>query len=159
MRPCDSVAGTRCTRCTPPSYLRCAQTPCGGVGRVALDGDLHVLVAAEVALGALEELGLPALRLGVVQVHAQQVGGEQRRLSAPPSPTLISMITSRPSSGSRGISRRRSFSWRAASSSLEAGHLVGERLVLRGQLAGGREVVAQLLPGACRPRRCGSSSA
>ena len=30
MRPCDSVAGTRCTRCTPPSYLRCAQTPCAG---------------------------------------------------------------------------------------------------------------------------------
>src|SRR5690606_15232417 len=30
MRPCDSVAGTRCTRCTPPSYFRCAQTPCEG---------------------------------------------------------------------------------------------------------------------------------
>ena len=27
MRPCDSVAGTRCTRCTPPSYFSCAQTP------------------------------------------------------------------------------------------------------------------------------------
>ena len=22
MRPCDSVTGTRCTRCTPPSYLK-----------------------------------------------------------------------------------------------------------------------------------------
>ena len=30
MRPCDSVAGTRWTRWTPPSYFRCAQTPCAG---------------------------------------------------------------------------------------------------------------------------------
>jgi hypothetical protein len=30
MRPCDSVAGTRCTRCTPPSYFSEAQTPCAG---------------------------------------------------------------------------------------------------------------------------------
>src|SRR5690606_22452616 len=30
MRPCDSVTGTRCTRCTPPSYLRWAHTPCDG---------------------------------------------------------------------------------------------------------------------------------
>ena len=22
MRPCDSVSGTRCTRCVPPSYLK-----------------------------------------------------------------------------------------------------------------------------------------
>ncbi len=82
MRPCDSVAGTRCTRCTPPSYLRCAQTPCGGVGRVALDRELHVLDAAEVARGLLDDLGLPLLRLGVVQVHAQQVAGEERGLCA-----------------------------------------------------------------------------
>ena len=27
MRPCDSVTGTRCTRCTPPSYFSRAQTP------------------------------------------------------------------------------------------------------------------------------------
>jgi hypothetical protein len=26
MRPCDSVAGTRCTRCTPPSHLRLEYT-------------------------------------------------------------------------------------------------------------------------------------
>jgi hypothetical protein len=28
MRPCASVAGTRCTRCTPDSYLRKLKTPC-----------------------------------------------------------------------------------------------------------------------------------
>ncbi len=30
MRPWDSVAGTRCTRCTPPSYFSRAQTPWPG---------------------------------------------------------------------------------------------------------------------------------
>ena len=41
-----------------------------------------VLVAAEVGLGGVESLGLPALPLGVAQVHPQQVAGEQRRLVA-----------------------------------------------------------------------------
>jgi len=27
MRPCDSVTGTRCTRCTPPSHFSRDQTP------------------------------------------------------------------------------------------------------------------------------------
>ena len=30
MRPADSVTGTRCTRCTPPSYFSRAQTPSSG---------------------------------------------------------------------------------------------------------------------------------
>ena len=30
MRPCASVVGTRCTRCTPDSYFNCEYTfPCG----------------------------------------------------------------------------------------------------------------------------------
>src|SRR3712207_8361266 len=41
-----------------------------------------VLVAAEVAGLGVEDLGLPALPLGVAQVHPQQVAGEQRRLLA-----------------------------------------------------------------------------
>ena len=32
MRPCDSVTGMRCTRCTPPSYFRLAHTPSSGAG-------------------------------------------------------------------------------------------------------------------------------
>ena len=32
MRPCDSVTGTRCTRCTPPSNFSRAQTPSAGAG-------------------------------------------------------------------------------------------------------------------------------
>ena len=62
-------------------------------------------------------------------------------LSAPPSPPLISMITSRASSGSRGISSRRSFSCGVAEPLLERRDLVGERLVLLGELARGLEVV------------------
>ena len=47
-------------------------------GAARLDRDGDVLVAAEVALLGLEHLGLPAAALGIAQVHAQQVGGEQR---------------------------------------------------------------------------------
>ena len=34
-RPCDSVTGTRCTRCTPPSNFSRAQTPSAGAVRPA----------------------------------------------------------------------------------------------------------------------------
>ncbi len=56
----------------------------GRVGRRAarLHRDLDVLVAAEVGVGRLQDLRLPAAALGVPQVHAQQVAGEQRRLLA-----------------------------------------------------------------------------
>jgi hypothetical protein len=53
------------------------------VGRVAaLHGELDVLVAAELALGRADELGLPAALLGVAGVHPDQVAGEQRALVA-----------------------------------------------------------------------------
>ncbi len=80
MRPCDSVAGTRCTRCTPPSYFSRAQTAWSGRAGADRDGDrLH---AAEIGRLVVEHLGRPALPLGVAQVHPQQVAGEQRRLLA-----------------------------------------------------------------------------
>jgi hypothetical protein len=41
-----------------------------------------VLEAAEVALGPVQQLGPPAPPLGVAQVHAQQITGEQRGLLA-----------------------------------------------------------------------------
>ena len=54
-----------------------------GLGRaLGLHRDGHRLVAAEVGLGGVEHLGLPAAPLGVPGVHAQQVAGEQRRLLA-----------------------------------------------------------------------------
>ncbi|CPU65506.1 Uncharacterised protein [Mycobacteroides abscessus] len=45
MRPCDSVTGTRWTRCTPPSYLRLAQTPSAGS-----DGVLRAFTATWTSL-------------------------------------------------------------------------------------------------------------
>ena len=47
-----------------------------------LDRHRDVLVAAEVGVLRVEDLGRPAAPLGVAQVHAQQVAGEQRRLLA-----------------------------------------------------------------------------
>ena len=41
MRPWDSVTGTRCTRCTPPSNLSLAHTP-----SAESDGDLMATVAS-----------------------------------------------------------------------------------------------------------------
>src|SRR5262249_679596 len=87
IRPWDSVTGTRWTRCTPPSYFPPAPTPAApparrpGAGGAPRDGG--GLVAAGAGGGGVEDLGLPALALGVPQVHAQQVGREQGRLLAP----------------------------------------------------------------------------
>ena len=52
------------------------------VDRVALDADDELLVAAEVARALRDDLGAPALALGIAQVHARQVGGEEGRLVA-----------------------------------------------------------------------------
>ncbi len=76
MRPCVSVAGTRCTRWPPGLELQLA------VDAVADDADHHFLVAADVAGALATDLALPALPLGVAHVHAQQVAGEQRRFVA-----------------------------------------------------------------------------
>ena len=54
-----------------------------GLDRAAgLHGDLDVLVATEVGLLRVQDLGPPPATLGIAQVHPQQVGGEQRRLLA-----------------------------------------------------------------------------
>ena len=34
MRPCDSVAGTRCTRCTPDSHLNSENAPSPAIEKV-----------------------------------------------------------------------------------------------------------------------------
>jgi len=47
-----------------------------------LDRHLDVLVAAQLGLGGVDDLGLPADALGVPQVHPQQVAGEQGGLVA-----------------------------------------------------------------------------
>ena len=59
----------------------------GGGGQAARAGRVlqphdHFLEAAEIRRALAHDLAAPALALGVAQVHAQQVGGEQRRLLA-----------------------------------------------------------------------------
>ncbi len=83
MRPCDSVTGMRCTRCTPPSYFRLAHTPSSGAGvplaRMAICTSLTP--PSSVVFSDCHGDG-PAALLGVSQIHAQQVAGEQRCLLA-----------------------------------------------------------------------------
>ena len=76
MRPWLSVAGTRCTRCTPASCLKTANAP----------SPLTAMVASRsppgIGLGGGHQLHLQAARLGVAGVDVQEVAGEQRRLLA-----------------------------------------------------------------------------
>ena len=57
--------------------LEVSPDPLCGVTRVALDRELHILDAAKVARGLLDDLGFPLLRLRIVQVHAQEIASEQ----------------------------------------------------------------------------------
>ena len=53
-----------------------------GEHALAGDGRHDLLVAAEIVLREADDLGLPAVQLGVAAVHAEQVGGEQGGLVA-----------------------------------------------------------------------------
>ena len=143
IRPCDSVTGTRCTRCTPPSNFSRAHTPSAdGAGR--LDGNRGVLVAAEVGLVGRQHLGLPAATLGVPQVHPQQVAGEQRGfLAALPRLDLDHHVLAvvRVARGEQFTQ----FGLQFGDPLRDRGGLVGEARVLVGQLAGGLEIAPGLL--------------
>ena len=52
------------------------------VGAVAADLEHDFLEAALFRLGRAQDLGLPALALGVARVHAVELGGEERRFFA-----------------------------------------------------------------------------
>ena len=141
IRPCDSVAGTRCTRCTPPSYFSRRQTPV--VGPPA-DRDGDVLVAAEVARLGVQHLGLPAVPLGVPQVHPEQVAGEQRRLlAALPRLDLQDHVLA--VVGVAGQQQLAQLLGERAGPPLQLGRLGRERRVLAGQLAGGAQVALHRL--------------
>ena len=53
-----------------------------GVGALAVHFHHRVLDAAEIAVGARHQLGVPALQRAVARVHAEQIVGEQGRLVA-----------------------------------------------------------------------------
>ena len=76
MRPCASVAGTRCTRCTPPSYLSRLYAPFPSHERDDL------LEPAEPRRAREQDLDPPPLPLGVARVHAEELGGEEAGLVA-----------------------------------------------------------------------------
>ena len=76
MRPCVSVSGTRWTRCAPDSNLSLEYAPWPTI----LRDDLAI--AAEVGRALRDHLDLPAVALGEARIHAEEVGGEKRRLLA-----------------------------------------------------------------------------
>ena len=76
MRPWDSVTGTRCTRCTPASYLSRDQAP------LPLTAGHDLLDPLQVGLALGEHLDLVAVLLGPAGVHAVGVAGEQGGLVA-----------------------------------------------------------------------------
>src|SRR6476661_7661148 len=75
MRPCVSVSGTRCTRCTPDSNFSFenAPRPCTSA---------MISLAADRAFAGRDHLDLPALQAGEALVHPEQIAGEQRGLVA-----------------------------------------------------------------------------
>ncbi len=52
------------------------------IGALAADAGDHLAIATQFGLAGGNEVHLPALFFGVAAVHAQQIGGKQRRLVA-----------------------------------------------------------------------------
>ena len=75
-RPCDSVTGTRCTRCGPPSFLRRLPGVC------TFDDEDDLVEPTVIGIGPREHPDLPAVLLGVAAVHVEEVAGEEVRLLA-----------------------------------------------------------------------------
>jgi hypothetical protein len=115
-----------------------------GRRRLRADGDRRVLVAAQLGLGVVQHLRLPAVLLGVAQVHGQQVAREQSRLVAAlagldlhDEVVAVVGVAGQEQLGELRLQRR--------DADLQGGGLLGERLVLRRQLAGRGQVVAGAL--------------
>ncbi|GMA36659.1 hypothetical protein GCM10025876_28630 [Demequina litorisediminis] len=118
-------------------------------GTLGLHGHGDVLVAAHVRLGGLEDLGLPALGLGVLQVHLQQVAREQRGLLA----TLARLDLQDHVAGIVRVARDEDAaeSLRRALGCLLQGRHLGRKLgVGIGHLPSGGEVILGGLPGPMR---------
>ena len=104
IRPCDSVTGTRCTRCTPPSHLSRDQTP------LPPSGTPLVLIARETSLTPPRSDSCESItsviqpRRSACRVYIRSRSAAKSADSSPPSPALISTMTSLASCGSRGIS-------------------------------------------------------
>ena len=113
----------------------------GGVA-LACDGQRGVLVPAEVGEGLVEHGHVPAVALGVPDVHAGQVGGEEcRLLAALPGLHLHDDVVGvvRIAGCQKVAELRLEF----VDLGHQLGHLGGERRILGGQLLGGLEVTAR----------------
>ena len=110
MRPWDSVTGIRCTRCTPPSYLSDAHTPSAGATAPLVRNAIwrSFTPPSSVIFWLMTSVDHP--RFSAYRVYIRSRSPAKSAASSPPAPALISMIVSRASSGSRGISAVRSFS-------------------------------------------------
>ncbi len=145
IRPCDSVTGTRCTRCTPPSHLSRDQTPLppSGTPLLLIASDTSLTPPRSESWASITSVTQPCRSAYLVYIRSRSPANSAD--SSPPSPALISTITSLASCGSRGMSSSAS---RSSSAGREAGdglRLGGERRVLGGQLARGGQVGAGLL--------------
>ena len=140
IRPCDSVTGHALHAVHAALVLQQRPGAVRSPGQAAppgrLDRDGHVLVAAEPGDRGVEDLGLPALPLGVPQVHAQQVSREQRRLLA----ALAGLDLEDDVLGVERVARHEQVLEPLLKLGLAAGELLGllgERRVLAGQLQRG----------------------
>ena len=113
------------------------------VGGVALagDGQRRILVAAEVGGGLPQHRDGPAVPFGVPDVHASQVGGEQRRLFA----ALAGLHLEHDVVGVVGVAggeQIRQLGVELGDLGGQLGHLVGERRVVGGEFLGGLEITS-----------------
>ncbi len=130
----------------PALELEQGERGLAGLGRaLGLDRDGDRLVAAQVGLGRVDHLDRPAALLGVAGVHAQQVAGEQGRLLA----ALARLHLEQGVVVVGGVARHQQPAQPLLGDRQPRGDglgLLGERRVLRGELARGPEVVAERRP-------------
>ena len=104
IRPCDSVTGTRCTRCTPPSHFSRDQTPLppSGTPLVFTARETSFTPPRSESCTSITSVTQPCRSAYRVYIRSRSAANSAD--SSPPSPALISTITSLASCGSRGIS-------------------------------------------------------
>ena len=118
MRPCDSVSGTRWTRCTPLSYLRRANTPSP---LIFIDPSLSP--PSSVAFMSMSSTRQPCFSAYILYIRMTSMANSAA--SSPPAPPRISIMTFLSSSGSLGSNRI--FSSRSVSSILRRFSSISER--------------------------------
>ena len=112
IRPCCSVAGTRCTRWTPDSYLSCEYTRSPEMSAM-------ISLAPPMPLSLIDVSSTFQLRASANRVYIRNNSAANSEASSPPAPARISSTMSLSSFGSFGSSRtfRSCSTWTIAGSS------------------------------------------